>query len=582
MKSTLKTVAPIYVVAILLIALTEIGWLRLPEPFGRLTIELGIALLAIASIHILDHKTLIKDVAERIARQSQDAFTSTLRDATNEMTGNVKGSIDSATTTIVDNVTTKTKTAIDDASQVLQRQVASIRVMETCNLVAIYPSRDAAAATIRQAISSSQDVWLMGISLNEFYRQEYGAFRDAWDELVKGIRDGRKKARVLLIDPYSHGAVLRSYAETHGSAGVQDRLEGDVRGAAKLLHEIRGELGKKASDLDVRVYRLAPTAFICRTDAFTFTQQYYFWRKRLPGCPIPVFEYRKRGKGHDGVCIHCELEQHFEFIWKHGSIPLDTISLSDPSVCPVHHFWPRPSRGLDWGAHASGMEAVFVDRDRPAFRMQEEISRSKHVCIQGITLKAFFDDSALAKLLERRVPSRKDCVDSKQSEDSQHGVRVLVLDPDCEQATVRAYREFQLNTPGGTCSLDEFRNKHYHQSRLWTDLQATIGKLKQMKGIHSRKYDTAPHLFVLIGDDAAFVEQYTYGKLMRASPTEEEVILGSDMPLIEYSNVIDPVYAKILKQVRSEENEYTERLRPQPYPLLVNHFEYAWTQARDI
>jgi hypothetical protein len=544
--------------------------------------EIGVALLAVASIHILDHKSLIKDVAQRISRQSQDAFTSTLQHATSEMTGNVKNTIDGATTTIVSNVAAQTKAAIDEASQVLQRQVTSIKVMETCNLVGIFPSRDSAASPIRQAMAGSHEVWLMGISLNEFCRQEHGAFRNAWDDLVQAIKDGKKKARILLIDPYSHGAVLRSYSETHGTAGVQDRLEDDVRSAAKLLHEIRGELGNRASDLEVRLYRLAPTAFICRTDAFTFTQQYYFWNRRLPGSPIPVFQYRKRGKGHEGVCIHCELEQHFEFVWKHASIPLDAIQRSTPSTSHNDHFWPRPTRGLDWGAHASGMETVFVDRGRPAFRMREEIMKSSKLRIQGITLKAFFDDSALAKAIERRMTGRKDCGGTVNAGDGQTDVQVLVLDPDCEQAAVRAYREFQLNTQGVACSLAEFRDKYYHQSRLWVDLQSTIGKLRQMRGIQCKKYDTAPHLFVLIGDEAAFAEQYTYGKITKASPSEDEVILGSDMPLIEYANTIDVVYATILKQLRSEEKEYTEQLRPQPYPLLVDHFEYAWTQAKEI
>lgn len=29
-------------------------------------------------------------------------------------------------------------------------------------------------------------------------------------------------------------------------------------------------------------------------------------------------------------------------------------------------------------------------------------------------------------------------------------------------------------------------------------------------------------------------------------------------------------------------NERSEELRPQPYPLLVDHFGYAWSQAADL
>lgn len=166
----------------------------------------------------------------------------------------------------------------------------------------------------------------MGISLNEFCRERQGPFLEAWEELVKGIKAGTKRARLLLIDPYCHGAVLRSYSETVNSAAVSDRLEADVKAATKLLHQIRLDLGCRSSDLEVRLYGLAPMTFICRLDSSTFTQNYHFWKSRLAGCPIPVLQYRKRTQGPEGVCIHSELEQHFEFIWRHASIRLDDLS----------------------------------------------------------------------------------------------------------------------------------------------------------------------------------------------------------------------------------------------------------------
>ena len=74
--------------------------------------------------------------------------------------------------------------------------------------------------------------------------------------------------------------------------------------------------------------------------------------------------------------------------------------------------------------------------------------------------------------------------------------------------------------------------------------------------------------------------QYSYGKLAPSHVRDEEVILGSDMPLIEYRRTIDPVYGKVLKDILDEENGIAEELRPRPYPLLENHFEYAWAQAQ--
>ena len=121
----------------------------------------------------------------------------------------------------------------------------------------------------------------------------------------------------------------------------------------------------------------------------------------------------------------------------------------------------------------------------------------------------------------------------------------------------------------------------YYQSRLYIDLQSTIKKLGNLPGVQSRMYDSAPHLFALIGDTAAFIEQYTYGKIIEDNPNEE-VILGSDMPLIEYSKAINVVYKNVLKQMKSDENDYMEKLRPQPYPLLIDHFDYAWLQAKPL
>jgi hypothetical protein len=54
------------------------------------------------------------------------------------------------------------------------------------------------------------------------------------------------------------------------------------------------------------------------------------------------------------------------------------------------------------------------------------------------------------------------------------------------------------------------------------------------------------------------------------------------MPLIEYRKKLAPVYNRVLKGIRSEENEYAEQLRPQPYPLLLNQFNYAWSPAKII
>jgi hypothetical protein len=205
--------------------------------------------------------------------------------------------------------------------------------------------------------------------------------------------------------------------------------------------------------------------------------------------------------------------------------------------------------------------------------MQEEIEGSKRIWIQGITLKAFFDESEIAIALRARIEGGQDRDD----------IRIMLLDPDCEQAKVRAYREFVLNS-GQKVTLAEFTTTHYQNSKLRRDLLDTKERIENLEracgrvGI-MRTYGTAPNMFVLIGDKAAFVEQYSYGKLAAQRP-DKEVILGSDMPLIEYEQRIDPIYAKALRDIRGREKKTVEQLRPQPFPLLCDHFEWAWDQAQ--
>ena len=571
LRQTLKTVGWIYLLALATFVLDEAGWLKFPEIIHRLLFEIGVALLAVGSIHLLDHVSIIREVSGNIVKKTREMFDIALQGSTEKLTVDVGGEIKRASDSIVADVTTRTEKAFAEASQILQRQVESIKVMEESDLMAIYPSRQAAASAIRAGIAISKKVWLMGISLNEFCREERGPFLEAWEQLVSGIQAGEKKARLLLIDPYCHGAVLRSYSETANTSGVSDRLEGDVKAAARLLHQIRKDLGPQASLLEVRLYGTAPTMFLCHLDSSTFAQSYHFWKTRIAGCPIPVFQYRKRGQSQQGICIHTEMEQHFSFIWKHASVKLDELQESGDPDSPPGHFWPRPTRGLEWGAHASGMETVFIDRHRPAVRMQEEIGKSTRVWIQGITLRAFFDDSVLARTLAKRISSPN------------ADIRIMLLDPDCDQAKVRAYREFLLNSDL-KLSFEEFTGDHYAGSKLRRDLLETIARISSRhagSGIKVAKYGTAPHMFVMIGDESAFVEQYSYGKMASSSP-DDEVILGSDMPLIEYRRRIDPVYTRVLKEIRGEDNEVTEDLRPQPYPLLVDHFEYAWDQANHL
>jgi hypothetical protein len=68
---------------------------------------------------------------------------------------------------------------------------------------------------IRDAMSKSTEVWLMGISLNEFCRQEQGPFSEAWEALVNEIRAGRKRRLDFYSSTHTVMVVFFDPIQTH-------------------------------------------------------------------------------------------------------------------------------------------------------------------------------------------------------------------------------------------------------------------------------------------------------------------------------------------------------------------------------
>ena len=200
---------------------------------------------------------------------------------------------------------------------------------------------------------------------------------------MASLRKGEKTAEILLIDPHCHGAVLRSFSERAGAETTPGRLENDVLEAASYLRSLRKELSEvhniPRDNLQVRLYSLTPTMFLCQLDNMTFTQIYHFWNARRAGSPVPVFVWKQPERNENSLSMYNEMAQHFEFIWKSASISLD-------------EFLPTSGGGLDWGAHVAGTSSVFIDKLRPNARMAAEIRRSKRVWIQGITLNHFLSE----------------------------------------------------------------------------------------------------------------------------------------------------------------------------------------------
>lgn len=551
MKRLVLTVGSIYFVALLLIYTSEAGLVAFKPPLDRLLIEIGIALLAVGSIHILDHIILVPHTAQAIEDQTKEVFRVSLKNAADKIVTDVNQEVEEAL---------KVSTRL--ASKILERQVEAIKVMDQTNLTSIYAGRSSAACSICEAMEKATEIRIMGISLNEFLRPEHKEFHESWKKVQHRVKAGGVNVKLLLIDPYCHGAVLRSFAETMVAESDPDRLENDVMRAAEYLHKVRADLDQNAARLEVKLYHLAPSMFLCHFDEISFMQPYYFWHERREGCPIPVLRYKKRTEKDQHLCIHQELGDHFDFIWKHGSTDLD-------------RFVPMPTKLLEWGSHISGMDSVFIDKSRAGFSMREEIESSNTLLIQGITLKAFFADDGddLTDSLKRRI-------------DAGAEVKVLLLDPNGGQAKERAYREFLLEKSNSNIDFEEFVQDYYSRRKLVTDLTASIERVRAIQlalgtpnQFDARKYSTAPHMFCLIGDNSAFVEQYSYGHVKGQTDQAKKIILGSDMPLIEYRRDLGPIYERVVNDIRAKKDPDAKDLRPQPYLLLQSHFSHAWIRA---
>src|SRR4051794_2700252 len=198
------------------------------------------------------------------------------------------------------------------------------------------------------------------------------------------------------------------------------RLEGDVIDCARALDEVRRMMDTRPDrevSLEVKLYRTAPTMFLCHTDEVAFVQQYHFWTRRLSDTPVPVLEYRAKETNVPGYPMHRELREHFEFIWQHASVNL-------------HNFLYEEETGPDPGIGRSGLVNAYTDRSAASRRIVYMLENAKReVLIQGISLKSFFGgDAAIPSVMFNLIAAGR------------VPIRVLLLNPGCLQAEYRGYR----------------------------------------------------------------------------------------------------------------------------------------------
>ncbi len=424
----------------------------------------------------------------------------------------------------------------------LVESVSSLEALREAGVQKVYSTRDDAAADLRAALDdrNATSIKIIGISLNDFLRDERPQLRSLWQAIKTRLLDAADnggvtpKVQILLIDPRSRGAFLRAEAEQERDKD-STRLYEDVTVAVDLLNKLRRRLAESPSSiasLEVRLYRTAPILYLVRTSAVSFLQQYYFRPTHLQSIPIPVFRAGARAAHHgNGSSLHDELGFHFDWIWKHASIGLDD-------------YLDGECHGHDHTAHRARIRNIYYDAGTSRKRILHLIRdpSNRRIWIKGISLRSFFrPDSELCAAIIEACRRRKT------------DVRILVIDPDSEQAKLRSFREHLIHAPRGA-RLEGFTPHDREHQRLYKETQETIEQIQFLCGelaklsipasFRAQAFSSAPEAFVFLTDTAAIVEQYHYGKIGREDG-DVLGVLGGDVPVVEYeafgaSHVQDP------------------------------------------
>lgn len=443
-------------------------------------------------------------------------------------------------------------------SRALSQGSASLEALRHAGVVRTYSNRGEASPDIFHDLSQPAvtEIYLMGISLNDFVRDDNrteGLHR-AWlriSDLVLGRAASSHPLdiRVLLIDPFCLGAKIRSFGEAKEPGSAVDRLRSDVEMTASsftaLADYARDHSTQTGVSFDFRLYRLPPHLFICSTNDYTYTQPYHFWLKRDVE-PAPVHRFDNQSSLHVGIL------DHFHMVWNYASVHPSEL-LQGNSI------------GIETGSYESGAVNIFTHNDPTIGRVRIEWLLKKAVSrvdLQGFSLRQFLHPAG----------DLRPCIE----ESLRRGVRarVLLLDPDSEQAFYRSYREYLIYDPEAVNGLafDEYRQKErlHRESRLYRETLDSIREASRLGdaaggAIEAKLYASSPSAFILLVDDAAMVEQYHYGKILRDTSS---TLLGKDMPLVEYSSTLSPVFERA--------NATT------PFRLLQDHFDFAFSAAKPM
>ncbi|MFZ5909320.1 MAG: hypothetical protein ACOYYU_04830 [Chloroflexota bacterium] len=122
----------------------------------------------------------------------------------------------------------------------------------------------------------------------------------------------------------------------------------------------------------------------------------------------------------------------------------------------------------------------------------------------------------------------------------------MLIDPECEQAKIRSFREYLLKH--SNANWHDFCNKEIYKGETLyvhakesmeniSDLLEELSTKKISYDMGAKKFISAPEGFMLLTDQSVLVEQYHYGKIRISKQNDETIrgkILWGDVPALEY------------------------------------------------
>jgi len=510
-----------------------------------------LGLVAAMGMHLLDRVWLHRDTEEQFKDIRGEIILGVI-----PLAERMEKTVQETANNIEADIKNELQKAIED----IPRGAKSLESMRKTGASQLYANRQEAANDIFHELSNRncKKIRIIGVSLSDFVRNT-GKLKNAWQLIVDHINsDGHYYGadidiKLLIIDPRCREAMLRSRGEMRGDHRYDaGDLETDVNAHIDLLLGLQARARQKHVSFEARIYRLAPILFLCQNERISFTQQYYFWSERadIDEAAFPVIRFDNAPDGTK--CVHSELESHFDWIWSKASI--DLVSYKDGHC-----------RGVDRGICSSGISNIYTNPRHGRERITHLLRRAeRQVRMQGISLHSFVAVAELSGPLRRLLDSEK--ID----------VGMYFLNPLCEQAKFRAFREESFDRP---VDRDEYfaSDALHRSSTLFRDTMDARVKLaamlreisKQKKNwnpdqhLHFAYYQTAPSCFLLQVDDTILVEQYHYGKLPH-DMHGERIILGKDLPLVEY---------------RKDPSDLYRDVTTSPFSLLDSHLDFVAEQS---